>query len=1299
MATIMDDYAEMHEHVKQIRKVRKGRLTACTRKMNDLKRMMQEEDVNAVHQHLVVFQTLVGAFKSAHEAVLNVLTEEEKETDTAEWYEPRVKPFQEFLHVVGDWEASMGPQSELEQQELPAVENEEYGDSVAALEQQEDELEPPELDLQNLINPNDSISNVGKSKSSSKSSSVTSAHRKALADQAALLARREALHAKHALEQQRLILNSKIEDAELEADIAASDAKIKVLESFDMQSGLSASEDGMNSYLESHRSYLPPSKQRQSPVEFARIATLPKTPLQTLMQQPRPATAVTTTKQPGAIPKHPISTPKQSVTIAQPPINVNPKQEKISLKISSQRPFLTKPSPDYVGLSSVMQRQNEIVDLLVLQHKQGLLPVRDIPVFHGDPLSYTPFMRAFEYSIEDKTLNNQDRLYYLEQYTTGQPRELVRSCFHMDPSRGYPQAKRLLQENFGDELKVTMAYMDKALKWTNIKTDDGKDLQSYALYLRGCCNTMQDLRIMEELDLPSNMKLIITKLPYKLKEKWRSTACDILEKTGHRARFHNLVAFMEKQAKNLLDPLFGDILDHNRTKSAAISKQPSRPRSYGNSFATTVAVLTDEGDIRPNAKDKTFKCQNILDSCASCAFCEGKHYLKDCQKLKTQPRETIVEFLKTKGFCFGCLLRGHMSKDCKRRMTCERCQSKHPTILHFDRVKPFEPVKSRETSINSGQVTLKPGGVTWTGKDCALSIVPVQVKATKGSKSVLTYAFLDPGSSGTFCTERLRRQLNARGRKTEILLRTMGQVKTVSSYELSGLEVGNLEGNTFIELPKVYTQDAIPVTKENVATQKDISNWPYLEKVRLNEIDADIDLLIGANSPRALEPWQIINAEDNGPYAVKTVFGWVINGPLDSCTAEETSRLPVLTANHISVTELKDLLLQQYNHDFPERKFDEKNEMSAEDHKFMKSAKSSVMLKNGHYYMSLPLRDRNVMMPNNRDVAKKRTLNLIRKFKSDPGYALEYRNFMSDVIQKGYAEMVPQDMLQRQDGKVWYIPHHAVYHKRKKTLRVVFDCSSKFQHASLNDELFQGPDLANPLLAVLLRFRQEPIAMMADIEGMFHQVRVLKEDRDLLRFLWWPDGDTSKNLQEYRMTVHLFGAISSPTCANFALRKTADDHGHGYAEEVSRTIKCNFYVDDCLKSVATEDQAINLCKDLRDLCSQGGFKLTKWICNSRSVLASIQDEYKAKQIKELDLDREKLPLERALGVQWNIEKDTFIFRVTRQDRPLTRRGILSFVSSIYDPLGFLAPFIQKTKQILQDLCKLKCGWDDSISET
>ncbi|XP_029619853.1 uncharacterized protein LOC115200878 [Salmo trutta] len=222
--------------------------------------------------------------------------------------------------------------------------------------------------------------------------------------------------------------------------------------------------------------------------------------------------------------------------------------------------------------------------------------------------------------------------------------------------------------------------------------------------------------------------------------------------------------------------------------------------------------------------------------------------------------------------------------------------------------------------------------------------------------------------------------------------------------------------------------------------------------------------------------------------------------------------------------------------------------------------------------------------------------------------------------------------------------------------------------------------------------------MMADIEGMFHQVRVHEDDLDFLRFLWWPDGDTNKRLEEYRMTVHLFGAISSPSCANFALRKTAEDNCERYDEEVIQTVKSNFYVDDCLKSVATEEQAIALTKNLMDVCSQGGFKLTKWVGNSRAVLASIPDEHKAKQIKELDLDREKLPVERALGIRWNIERDAFTFRVIVKNRPLTRRGILSTVSSVYDPLGFLAPFVLKAKQILQVLCKLKCGWDEVIPE-
>lgn len=121
-----------------------------------------------------------------------------------------------------------------------------------------------------------------------------------------------------------------------------------------------------------------------------------------------------------------------------------------------------------------------------------------------------------------------------------------------------------------------------------------------------------------------------------------------------------------------------------------------------------------------------------------------------------------------------------MSRDCKRRLDCQICQRKHPTLLHIDGKSLKQeapptliPTEPKETFINSALVSADK--VTWAGKECALAIVLVQVMVAKGDKFLLTYAFLDPGSSATFCTENLMEQLNAKGRKTEILLRTMGQ--------------------------------------------------------------------------------------------------------------------------------------------------------------------------------------------------------------------------------------------------------------------------------------------------------------------------------------------------------------------------------------------------------------------------------------------------------------------------------------------------------------------------------------------
>ncbi|KAK0150310.1 hypothetical protein N1851_008772 [Merluccius polli] len=1270
------DPAEAETLLRTLLASRKGKMGFCTRKMNQLKCWMDTDDgfeMETFDKDLESFKQAIYEFNEVHQSVHELLNEEERQADIAEWYEPRMSNFQYFTKEVKTWKQDK---------------------------------------VQDQVTHQDSVSNTSEGSKESKGSKASSACRRAAAEKAALQARAAALESRHALKLRELQLRIEMEKMDLETDMAAADAKLRTLQSFDMdEEELEEPRDGMNAYLHDQNSKaIRIVKQDISEREFVEIATVPKTPLQRTLASRHPLP--TGRGQPrGHRPSGAQSQPR-----AHSPVRAH----------SQDRPH--RSSGAYLSgtdnsLTAGTQRQSDIADLIIMQQKLSLLPAREVTVYDGDPLTYHSFIRSFEYLIEGKTSSSADRLYFLEQYTSGQARDLVRSCLHRDARQGYAEARQLLEKQFGSEIKVTSAYLEKALKWTPIKVEDGKGLQAYALYLRGCYNAMQDLD-MGELDILSNLRLMISKLPYKLRERWRATAYDTYQKTKRRARFQHLVEFLEKQAEILLDPLFGDLLQDSLSgrqvapKTKTIDKQMARSKSRGSSFATAVALVADGKTLsQPKQQQFNFNADaHTATGTVTCAFCESrrtridqrwinyesKHTLIGCRWFKSQPHKLKVEFLKENGYCFGCLAKGHLSRDCRRRLTCEKCQRKHPTLLHIvgtetSRVEPQPKImagENREASVSRALVSA--GVATGAGRDCALAIVPVRVKVAKGNEYILTYAFLDSGSSATFCTENLMKRLKAKGRKTEILLQTLGQERLVPSYQLTGLEVGNLEGDMYLDLPKVYTQEKIPVSKENLPTQKDLRRWPHLNGILWKEIDADIELLIGINVPKAMEPWNIINSQGNGPYAVKTVLGWVVNGPLNTCTTMEGSGPPTVTANRISVSDLEELFIRQYNEDFSEKQYEGKSEMSVEDRRFMEIMSSSVTLQNGHYHLPLPLRAKDVVMPDNYDMAKQRIGNLQRKFKRDESYALEYSNFMADVIKKGYAEKVPQEQLHRGDGKVWHIPHHGVYHKQKGKLRVVFDCTSTYKGTSLNKELLQGPDLTNTLMGVLLRFRQEPIAVMGDIEAMFHQVRVHGEHKDLLRFLWWPGGDTRQPLEVYRMTVHLFGAVSSPSIANFALQQTADDNTSRFGEEVTETIKCNFYVDDCLKSVPTVERAIELTRELRDACSRGGFVLTKLVSNNRKVLASIPEEHRARPVKDLDLDREKLPLERALGIQWNIESDMFTFKVTVKSRPPTRRGILSIVSSIYDPFGFLCPFILPAKRILQELCRAKLGWDEDI---
>ncbi|CAI5694728.1 unnamed protein product [Oreochromis niloticus] len=238
--------------------------------------------------------------------------------------------------------------------------------------------------------------------------------------------------------------------------------------------------------------------------------------------------------------------------------------------------------------------------------------------------------------------------------------------------------------------------------------------------------------------------------------------------------------------------------------------------------------------------------------------------------------------------------------------------------------------------------------------------------------------------------------------------------------------------------------------------------------------------------------------------------------------------------------------------------------------------------------------------------------------------------------------------------------------------------------------------LTNSLVGVLCRFRKGPVAVMCDIERMFHQFRVREEDQDYFRFLWWDNGDFNSTPSVYRMRVHLFGAASSPACANFGLKYIAAQGQGKFSEATIRFTERNFYVDNGLISFHSEEEAIRLVKEAKELCSTGGLPLHKFVSNSKQVLNSLPEEDCAETVRK-DLSLSEQQIERALGVKWCIDSDHFQFRVVANEQPLSRRGVLSTVASIYDPLGFVAPFVLLGKQILQQMCREKADWDEPLT--
>ena len=137
---------------------------------------------------------------------------------------------------------------------------------------------------------------------------------------------------------------------------------------------------------------------------------------------------------------------------------------------------------------------------------------------------------------------------------------------------------------------------------------------------------------------------------------------------------------------------------------------------------------------------------------------------------------------------------------------------------------------------------------------------------------------------------------------------------------------------------------------------------------------------------------------------------------------------------------------------------------------------------------------------------------------------------------------------------------------------------------------------------------------MGDIEAMFHQIKVPDHQRSFLRFLWWEDCDTNREIIDYEMTAHVFGGASSPSCSNFVLRKTVSDNRHEYAPDVTRILEINFYVDDMLKIFQTVIKAKDVIRKVKEWSAKESFNFAKFTSNNEEVLKSIPDEERRKNV-------------------------------------------------------------------------------------
>ena len=501
-------------------------------------------------------------------------------------------------------------------------------------------------------------------------------------------AKAAALEVKAVFLKERQALKMATEELELRQEIAQAKIEEKLYEQFELEQNL----DGMNDYLEKMKvqsTSTPISSQAISSSQVTLLVASASNVISKDQQGPAVVNSVSTVKVTPSI--TPISSSPAFTTSSMNP-NVQPfipgnlvtKTEEPAIPVVSKHLYNPSESPNfsrgnsssvvnestYQEFLNVQKKQTELSGMIVAQQARSELPSHKPPTFSGDVMAYPAFITAFETLIESKVENSMERLYYLDQYTSGKAKELIKGCLQMKDGDSYQEARRLLKKHFGDPYKIASAYLSKILNWPSMKPNDGTGLQEFSIVLEQARNAMSSMAYMNDLNTANVLRQLWEKLPRHLRSKWTERVSKIRNASEWMASFNDFCKCVSEQADLATDPIYSEETVV-RSKDGDVKFHRSGDRRFrkdkGLSFGTNTSK--PDGNTRnPRAR--------------SCTLCSKPHDLDECPEFLKKPLTERRNFVKEKGLCFGCYSSEHIAKLCKNRKSCLTCRKKHPTSLH-----------------------------------------------------------------------------------------------------------------------------------------------------------------------------------------------------------------------------------------------------------------------------------------------------------------------------------------------------------------------------------------------------------------------------------------------------------------------------------------------------------------------------------------------------------------------------------------------------------------------------------------